>query len=199
MAVRSTMAAIIARVRLLINDPAGGTTVFQDQDIQDVLDQTRLDMRYYALAHAPTYTGSTINYLDYFAGMTDWEDDLTLWQWRINQQTPATSENIVGHWTFTTTVLPPLYLNGKTYDVYRCAADMLERWAAMKALNFDFSADGQSFHRSQAFAALEKLAQSYRMKQRAHVIGTTRSDLVNKAQNDSLGLGPVPIDYIGKG
>ena len=201
MAVRPTMAAIILRVRLLINDtlPVGQGQIFSDQQIQDVLDSTRQDLRYLALAPAPTYTGSTINYLDYYADLTDWEDDLTLWQWRINAVTPATSENIVGHWTFAQTTLPPVYLIGKTYDIYRCAADLLERQAAQWALRYSMSVDGQSLQRSQVLTMLVELAKTFREKQRAHVIGVTRSDLTNKAQNGDLGLGPLPIDYMGSG
>ena len=201
MAVRPTMAAIILRVRLLINDtlPVSQGQIFSDQQIQDVLDSTRQDLRYLTLAPAPTYTGSTIQYLDYYADLTDWEDDLTLWQWRINAVTPATSENIVGHWTFGQTTLPPVYLIGKTYDIYRCAADLLERQAAQWALRYSMSVDGQSLQRSQVLTMLVELAKTFREKQRAHVIGVTRSDLTNKAQNGDLGLGPLPIDYMGSG
>lgn len=203
MAVRSTMSNLIQRVRLLINDPNPNFTStivqFSDQEIQDVMDATRQDLRYLALAPAPTYSASNIQYLDYYADLTDWEDDIQLRQWRINTVTPATSDNIVGHWTFALTTLPPVYLIGKTYDVYRSAADLLERLAARWVLSYNVSADGQSLQRSQAAIALQNLAHTYRMKQRAHVIGVTRSDLVNKAQNNSLGLSPLPIDYMGSG
>jgi hypothetical protein len=197
MAVRPTMAALISRVRLLINDPTGA--VFADQDIQDVMDMTREDLRYLVLAPAPTYSGSTISYFDYYADLTDWEDDLAFRQWRINVVTPATSENIVGHWVFAQTTLPPVYLIGKTYDIYRSAADLLERQAARMVLAYDMTVDGQSLRRSQMAMMLTNLAHQYRLKQRAHVISTTRSDLVNKAANDNLGLGPLPIDYMGSG
>jgi len=197
------MAPLINRVRLLINDPnpnfVQSVVQFSDQEIQDVMDATRQDLRYLALAPAPTYTGSTINYLDYYADLTDWEDDVAFRQWRINVVTPSVSENIAGHWTFALSTLPPVYLIGKTYDVYRTAADLLERLSARWVLSYNVSADGQSLQRSQAFTALQNLAHSYRLKQRAHVIGVTRSDLVNKAQNNSLGLGPLPIDYMGSG
>lgn len=203
MPVRSTMQAIIQRVRLLINDPNPNFTdtvvQFSDQDIQDILDSTRQDLRYLALAPAPTYSGSNISYLDYYADLGDWEDDIALKQWRINSVTPATSDNIVGHWTFSLTTLPPVYLIGKTYDVYRCAADLLERLSARWALSYNVSVDGQSLQRGMAFTAIQDLAHNYRMKQRAHFIGVTRSDLVNKQQNGNLGLGPLPIDYMGSG
>ena len=203
MPVRTTMQAIIQRVRLLIDDPnpnfSDTVVQFSDQQIQDVLDSTRQDLRYLTLAPAPTYSGTTISYLDYYADLGDWEDDIQLKQWRINTVTPVASDNIVGHWTFAQTTLPPVYLVGKTYDVYRCAADLLERLSARWALSYNISVDGQSLQRSGAFTALMDLAHNYRLKQRAHQIGVTRSDLVNKAQNGSLGLGPLPIDYMGSG
>lgn len=203
MPTRPTMANLITRVRLLINDPnpnfVQSVVQFSDQEIQDVMDATRQDLRYLTLAPAPTFSGSNIQYLDYYADLSDWEDDVTFKQWRINSVTPATSENITAHWVFAQTTLPPVYLIGKTYDVYRSAADLLERLSARWALSYNVSADGQSLQRSQAFTMIQDLAHNYRMKQRPHVIGVTRSDLVNKAQNNNLGLGPLPIDYMGSG
>lgn len=203
MPVRPTMSKIIQRVRLLVNDPSPNFTdtvvQFSDQDVQDVLDSTRQDMRYLVLAPAPTYSGSTLSYFDYYSDLGDWEDDLTLWQWRINQMTPATTDNIVGHWTFAKTTLPPVYITGKTFDIYRCAADLLERLSARWALSYSVSVDGQNLQRSQAFTMIQDLAHNYRLKQRAFAIGVTRGDLVNKAQNNSLGLGPLPVDYMGNG
>lgn len=201
MAVRPTMANIISRLRTLVNDPSGASEIWTDQTIQDVLDErdTRLDLRYLALAPAPTYTGNTIYYYDYFSDLGDWEDDITFWQWRINQFTPVVSENIVGHWNFSQTVLPPVYCIGKTFDIYRAAANLLERQAAQWSLSFDFSADGQSFRRSQAALALRNLAMQYRQQQRPTTINLLRTDLVDKAGNNSLGLGPLPIDYMGDG
>jgi hypothetical protein len=68
MAVRSSMADIIARVRIMIND-TGGTPVFTDQVIQDTLDQRREDNRYMGLIPAETIAGppsaGTVTWLDY--------------------------------------------------------------------------------------------------------------------------------------
>ena len=200
MAVRTTMAALIARVRLLISDqlPAGSGQIFADQDIQDVLDESRVDRSNVQLQASPTYSGNTIQYLDYYSELGGWEDDFTLKQYLINVVTPATSEPIVGHWTFATTTLPGVYISGKIYDVYRAAADLLERWSAKWALSYDFSADGQSFHRSQASGSLQKLAQSYRHKQRPTTSSLTRTDLGTGA-GDAPHLGPTAIDYMGSG
>ncbi len=193
MAVRSTMANLILKIRLLINDTSG-TPTFTDQAIQDVMDASRQDVRYLALTPAATYSGSTVQYLDYFAPYGDFEDDATFWQYRTIQVMPSASEPIPGHWTFATTTLPPVYLLGKTYDCYRSAADLLERQAAQWSLSYDVAVDGQSLHRSQAAAALQALAHTYRLQQRMATITTTRSDLMSGAGHGNP-LGPREIDY----
>jgi hypothetical protein len=195
------MANLIARIRIMLNDtlPAGSGQVFTDQNIQDVMDETRWDMGNLALVPYVTYSGSQVQYLDYYAptGMNNWEDDLVIKQYRTVVVTPSASENILGHWMFATTTLPPLYITGKNYDQFRCAADLLERWAAQLAMCYDFSSDGQSFHRSQASAGILKLACTYRSKQRAHSLDFGRSDLTGGA--DAVGLGPTINDYMGSG
>lgn len=68
MAVRNSMTALIARVRLLVNDPiVNATAQFADQDVQDVLDESRQDIVNQALLGKPTYTGTSIAYLDYYS------------------------------------------------------------------------------------------------------------------------------------
>ena len=67
MAVRSTMQTnLIPRVRLLIGDPAGGSQVFTDQDVQDVLDESRQDIGNMGLTPYWTYSGSSAQVLDYY-------------------------------------------------------------------------------------------------------------------------------------
>lgn len=199
MSVRSTMAALIARVRLLINDPAGTSQVFADQDIQDILDASRADVKNGVMVPKPTFVGSQIQFLDYYTKLGDWEDDLVIKQYLINQVTPATSEPIAGHWTFSTTTLPPLYISGKTYDLYRAAADLLERQAAMWVLRYTVNVDGQSLQRGQVTTALQNLAKTYRMKQRAGTIHTVRSDIRQPGMLAGVGLGPTTLDYLASG
>ena len=199
---RTTMAALIARVRLLVNDtqPAGNGQVWTDDQIQDVMDASRLDVKNLSLKPMPTFTGSTIQYLDYYAPMGDWEDDLVIKQYLITVVTPATSENIVGHWTFSQTTLPPLYISGKTYDVYRSAADLLERQAAQWVLSYSMTVDGQSLQRGQVVTALQNLARTYRMKQRVRNISLTRTDVTKATRLAGGGLlGPLEIDYMADG
>jgi hypothetical protein len=198
MAVRSSMAALISRVRLLINDPTGDSQQFSDQDIQDVLDESRVDYRNEALRPSPTYISSTLEYLDYYHAIGGWEDNVILKQYLTIPVTPATSEPIAGHWTFSTTTLPPVCITGSLHDVYRAAADLLERLSARYVLAVDFTSDGQSFKRSGLAPQLQSLARSYRMKQRAINLKAIRSDLAGSA-SDLLTLQPTEIDYMGSG
>ncbi len=200
MAVRSSMAALIARVRLLINDtlPQGSGQIWSDQTIQDVMDESREDLMNVVLTPKPTFTGSTIQFLDYYYELGGWEDDYVIKQYLVNPVTPATSEPIAAHWQFAQTTLPPLYISGKLYDVYRSAADLLERQAAQWALSYNISVDGQNLQRSQAAVALQNLAKTYRMKQRARTISLIRTDQ-NRMGTLAAALGAQEIDYMGSG
>jgi hypothetical protein len=186
------MAALITRVRLLINDPAGGSQIFADQDIQDVMDEARMDAQFMRLQSVPTLT---LDYLDYYAELGNWEDGATLASWGGAVLTPSTSELIAGHWKFAASTTPPVYLTGKSYDIYRAAADLLERLAARWVLSYNITANGQNLQRSQPVDALQKLARTYRAQSRPTTIALTRSDLATAS--DQFKLGPIPIDYGG--
>jgi hypothetical protein len=198
MAVRSTMSALIARVRVLINDTSG-TPTFTDQIIQDVMDEARADIRNMPLIAKPTYSGSTIQYLDHYSKMGGWEDDLVIKQYLTQVVTPSASEPIAGHFAFAASTLPPLYITGKIFDVYRSAADLLERLAAQWVLSYNVSVDGQSLQRGQAAIALQNLAKTYRRQQRAGTISTFRSDLASTAVQAGVGLAPTPLDFFADG
>lgn len=200
MTVRTTMATLISRVRLLINDAEGVCQIFTDQDIQDVLDASRADVKNEPLEPRATFAGATIQWLDYYAQLGDWEDDVVLRQYLITVVTPSLSEPIAGHWQFATTTLPPIYLSGKTYDLYRAAADLLERHAAKWTLSYAMSVAGQSLQRNQAHMMLLDMARQYRLKARAHRITTIRTDTAQHAGGlAGAGLGPLEIDRMAQG
>jgi len=202
MAVRSTMqTSLIPRVRQLISDPSGPAQVFADQDIQDVLDESRQDVYTLPLTGVLTYASGTPQYLDYESELGGWEDGYVLKQFWTIVVTPSVSEPIAGHWSFTANTLPPVFITGKLYDVYRAAADLLERRAAywQGENGYDFSSDGQSFRRSQAATGLIKLAETYRRKQRAGVITLTRGDMNAGAQQQGNLAGPYAIDMLASG
>jgi hypothetical protein len=201
MPVRSSMAAIITRVRLKIFDPAGASQVFDDQTIQDVLDDNcRQDVYNMMLRPEPTFVTGSIQWLDYFAELGDWEDDAVLKQFLITTVTPSLKEPIAGHWQFASTTLPGVYLTGKTYDIYRAAADLLEMRASTYALRFNATADGQTLHLEGISTNLLNLAAKYRQKQRVTTFSFQRSDLNSPGETsaDNL-LGARPIDYMASG
>ncbi len=199
MAVRSTMANLITRVRLLIFDPAGGSAIWTDDQIQDVMDESRLDLNNEPLDYAPTYVSGSIQYLFYWHKLTNWEDGMVFKQYLSVTVTPSSINPIAPLFTFAANTFPPVYITGSVHDIYRAAADLLERMAARWALSFDFSSDGQSFKRSQAANALQTLAKTYRMKQRAGSISMTRSDITDQAGQQGNVLGPREIDYMASG
>lgn len=175
---RASMADLITRLRRLINDPAGVNQTWTDDELQDFLDAHRLDVRHARLRPEPTWTGSGVTYTDYYADYGDWESDVVLEDASGNDLTPATSDLLTGHWTFTDQD-PPVYITGKTYDLYAAAAAVLEAWAARVALEFDFTADGASFRRSQKREALLALAAEYRRRARANRAVMVRSDVAD--------------------
>lgn len=163
MAVRASMAALIARVRTLIYDPQA--TAFADQQVQDALDNGwRVEQRFVPLIPRPTFEpGGGILYLDYYADTPNWEDDILLQDMSYNALTPATAEPIPGHWTFA--VQPNgigVRATGKTYDLYGAAADLLDSWAAQVKLDFSFTQDRDQFQRMQRFQMITDLALKYR-------------------------------------
>lgn len=186
----------------MINDPVGTNQIFTDQDIQNVLDESRQDLYNQSLLPQWTYSGATPQVLDYLAPtqLGDWEDDIVLKQYLTVVVTPSATDDIVGHWTFAQSTLPPVYITGKTYDLYRSAADLLVRMAARWALRFNATADGQTLHLEGVSANLLNLAKQYRLKQRMGVTSMTRSDLAAPAGASSgVNLAPREIDYMGSG
>src|SRR5260221_10246216 len=199
MPVRATMANLILRVRLLINDPASVNQQWSDSVIQDVMDESRMDVVNGSMIPKPVYSGSGLLFLDYFTELGGWEDGAVIKQNLSIPVTPSLIEPIAGHFQFATTTLPPLYITGSVHDVYHAAADLLERWAASFVMSYSFSSDGQSFQRQHVAPALQALAKTYRRQQRAGVISMTRSDLSGTGTEDALSLAPRNIDYFSSG
>lgn len=174
------MAALITRLQKLIGDP--NSAVWDIDTLQDYLDENQTIARYLRLRDAPFRTpGGVIIWLDYFSDELDnWEDDVQLYD-RVWQPISASlidrADLVTGHWTFTTSMTPPIYLIGKSYDLYNAAADVLEAWAAKLALEFDFTSQRQQFHRSQQATALQKRADTYRLRGRPRKTTMVRSDV----------------------
>lgn len=205
MPVRSSMSQIITRVRLMIFDPSGGSEFFQDQDIQDTCDESVDFVRYEPLKIAPTIinTASTGNqpsviFIEYFSRFQWWESDAVLQGNNIPTNaawtvlTPSQSDYINGHWWFEPSATeytaptvpgqyPPVFVTGKTYDLYGVAADLLDYWGAALAGSYDITVDGQTLKRSQLMAAKMTLAANYRRKAKPKTVKMVRKDIEQNA------------------
>lgn len=200
---RATLAPLIASVRTLINDtlPAGNGQIFTDQQIADVLDEGRIDITNHSLRSRPTFSGSTVQYLDYYSDLGGgWEDGMVLKQYLTVPVTPSLIEPIAGHFQFSTNVFPPVFITGLLHDRYRAAADLLERLAAQWVLSYSITVDGQSLQRNQATRSILLLAKEYRRKQRPKTITMKRSDFAGgDGEDNALSLAPRNIDYYASG
>jgi hypothetical protein len=165
MALRPTMAALIARVRQLIFDTAQ-QQVFADQQVQDALDLHRQDVRYAALRPMPTFQqGPNTLYLDYYSDAGAWEDDYVIQDLSYLDITGnlVTREPLSGHWAFS--AQPNgigVRITGKCYDVYAAAADLLDQWAIQLKLNMTFSSDNQRFEQAKVAENMMAMAARYR-------------------------------------
>lgn len=159
---RTTMMALIDRLRKLINDPAGTDEVFTDDDLQGFLDGGRVDVFGELLSSVPELVNGTTLYRAHLSQQGMWESDVALVDGSGVTLTPTTSDCMVGRWDFTAGQAPPVRVTGKYYDLNDAAATALEAWAAREALAYDFSADGASYRRSQKAENLRALAATFR-------------------------------------
>jgi hypothetical protein len=197
MAVRPTMSNLISQIRLQIADPEGTSQQFDNQQIQNKLDELRDDVRYERLQSAPSIvnTASTNNqaqfvYADFYSRFQWWESDVVLQGdlsgnfWKA--LTPVASDYITGHWQFQLTPfvngtapgqLPPVYITGKVYDLSAAAADLLRFWAATLAGAYDITVNGQSLHRSQMMKAKLEMANYFSRQAKPKIGSWSRSDV----------------------
>ena len=216
MAVRTSMAELIARVRGLIGDPACPAQNFEDQTVQDFLDRTQLLVRYELLTTVPDIvpqgaTNAQFNWAMYVSSLTDWEADVVI-QGRNGAQawfliTPVSSDLQVGKWTFDVTLptistiipaqFPPVFATGKTYDPYLAAAYLLELWSAFHTDSYDFATEGKTFKRSQRFSQRQTLAQTYRRMAKPRTIHLWRSDLQASCNQQPMRLFGATNDTTG--
>lgn len=175
---RETMDALLAKLRLMVNDPLGATQRFSDDALQDALDANREDIRQMELAPADTIgLGGVTSYLDWFAPCGGaWESGVVLQNGSWATLTATTSELLAGVWHFAAPQNAPMYVTGRLFDLYAAAADVVELKMAAAAEEFDFSADGGSYSRSQKLRGLQTLAERHRSLQRPSKAVLMRGD-----------------------
>lgn len=198
MAVRTTMAALIAKTRRMIADTSA-SPAFSDQDVQDQLDANRDDIRYEPLRIAPsiinnTNTGNQADtiFADFYSRFGYWESDLVL-QANVGTAawivvTPLAMELLVdeAHFQFETNVfatgtapgqLPPVFATGKVYDCSAAAADLCAYWAATLAGSYDITVDGQNLRRSQLMQSKLTMEAFHRRHSKPRSVKMIRNDI----------------------
>jgi hypothetical protein len=178
---RSGMADNIYRVRTLAGAgtaeyTVGTASLWDDDQIANVLDRHRTDMVRQPLIREVTYTGggsvvytrfrSPRGFLETVASGTaafQIEDALG----DARGTATYTADYHTGIFDFTTDQMGTvLYARASSYDVYAAAGEVLDAWATKVAQDFDFTADGQSFARSQKVQALRSAASDMRKRAR---------------------------------
>ena len=185
----------------MIADPAGANQQFADQDIQNILDESRDDIRYEGEIIAPSIVNNALTnnqaqtiFADYYSRYGFWEADVVLQAYSGGQAwvvvTPVAMELLLeqAHFQFETNVfttgtsvpgqLPPIFATGKVYDPYRAAADLLQMWAATLAGAYDITVNGQSLRRSQLMTAKITLEAYYRAKAKPRIAKLQRNDVM---------------------
>lgn len=157
-----------------------------DNDLQDVLDARRLEIRRENLDIRETYAGGTAEYYDYYSAHKDFEEtdggtavfvleDST----GLDQGTATWTANYInGHVQFSSDQAgAAIYLTGRSYDLHGAAADVWRRVAGNKAALYDFAADGVKMNRSQWFEHCDRMAAHYERLAQPMVATMVRSDV----------------------
>lgn len=141
MAARTTMAALITLVRGLINDPAGASQAFTDDQIQASLDEYRL----YQNDNPTSLSNQAGTVIGWKSSYRYWESDAVLVNGSSSILSALSSDPITGLWTFTANPTS-VYVSGWVYDLYASAAELLTLWAGKLTSEITkFSADGSSY------------------------------------------------------
>ena len=175
---RANLANLIAKTRLLIEDPTGAGQFFTDDQIQDALDARRDEARYYPLTERETISagGGTTTYLTFDAPVGYWETGVELVDSSYNVLSPATGDLMAGRWTFSTEPDMPVMITGFTHDLYGASGDLLTQRATIESDSFDVGADGLTLARNQKQANYRKRAEDYYAKARTKSVHLVRTD-----------------------
>lgn len=178
MAVRSTMTTLIAFVRGLTNDATVPYTL-TDQQLQDYLDLNRLDVYNMELQFPDMISvGGVVEWHDFYSqGYNYWEDGYLIQgpDWQV--RTPNTSEPLIGRWTFIASQDTPLYITGRSYDVYAAAVNALKQMESTLQCGIDFTADGLTVSRLQRIQNIRELRKTYTAQMRPRIVKMVRSDM----------------------
>lgn len=186
---RTGMAEIITQVRQLAaagsaDYTAANVTYWSDDQLQTILDRTRVEIWDEQIPYVPTVDGG---------GTTVYTEYRVPWTW-LEQTTGGTAifylrdttgarigtadytiDYAYGRVTFGADQGGSVrYVTARSYDVYEAAAVVWETKAAHVALKFDFDADGASFKASQERQAYLDMARQMRSQSNSGGMSTSR-------------------------
>lgn len=141
-----------------------GTATWTDDELEEFLDERRVDVGEAALTGIPSTVAGRLAYLTFAAPRKWWESDAALTDAGGTVLTPATAEPLNGRWTFSSAVAVSVFVTGRYFDMYGSAQAVCEAWAARVAREFDFATDGQTFDRTGKREGLLKVAREYARK-----------------------------------
>jgi len=184
MPVRITLSDLIAQVRRLVADTET-PTVFDDLDAQTALDNHRIDHIARRVEDSGLITtAARYAFTDYYTEIPNWEQDAYLQGHRYelidSTSSPisvASVDYLTGHWTLSSAYTPPIFITGKTFDLYAAAVELLEQLYAMSMGDFDFLSAGRTFKRSQTKEGIQTLIGIYRRRMQITTTDLYRSDM----------------------
>jgi hypothetical protein len=158
------MAALIARLRVVVGDDPGVNAAFENDELEQFLDERRADVDLAPLRGDVVLSGSPTVFR---APVRWWEADHVLVDGAGSALTPAElgTNALAGVWAFETSQSGLVYISGRYFDLYGSAAAVLQAWAAKVAREFDFGmGGGVMFDRSQKRVGMLALAREYARK-----------------------------------
>ncbi len=165
MSARTSLAAILTQLRLLIDDPAGASQMFTDDQLQIVLDQHAVQASYETLSPIENIaSGGAVEYKKFISEHKFWEADAALVDGNYTTLTPTSSDYLAAKWTFSTSQNLPVLIYGQWFDINAAAAEAWELKAAAYANEYDSNVDGGSYSLSQKKDAALQMAAQFRSK-----------------------------------
>jgi hypothetical protein len=130
------------------------------------------------LVPIPVIANGEMQYLRFRAAWDNWEEDVELFDGRLEALTPAHADLAAGIWEFDTEPILPVLLQGTTVDVYAAVATALETREGMLAEELQsFAGQGGSFSYASKGAAYGNLIKRYRSLARISSVPFERVDV----------------------
>ena len=186
MTTRTDMSAIILLLRGMCEAGTAdytlaGAAYWTDDQLQDALDRSRIDLNMVQLSATPRYSGGSITYTEYRAPMGYIEGGTAL---EVVDASGATQ----GTATYTADAMRGIvnfisdqagaarYINGRAFDLDKAAAEVWRKKASHYATAYNINADGQNLSRAQLFEHAIEMAREYSGMVRGADVSIGRGD-----------------------